>query len=71
MYILSSTKYLQKRYVFKPFLKSSTFEIEQMFLGRLFQHFGPHTLNEHAANVLLSANCTIRVFSSGVWDHKC
>ena len=69
MHILSSTKYLQKRYVFKPFLKSSMLEIEGMFLGRLFQHFGPYTLNKYAANVLLCTDGTIRVFSSGEWDH--
>ena len=36
---MSTTKYLQKRYIFQPILKSTKFEIEQMFLGRLFQHF--------------------------------
>ena len=41
-----------------------------MFPGSLFQHFGPYTLNEHAAKVLLSTNGTIIVFSSGVWDCK-
>ena len=66
MYILPSTKYLQERYVFKPFLKSSKYEIEGMYPGRLFQHFGPYMLNKHAASVLLCTNATGRVFSSGV-----
>ena len=35
------------------------FEIEQMLLGRLYQHIGPYMLNEHAANVLLCTNGTL------------
>ena len=53
-----------------PLIKSSTFKIEQMFLGRIFPYFGPWLLNKLAENVLFCMSDTIRVFRSRVWDHK-